>query len=61
MSSMVSSSSGEVVRGSTTVQSIPAAASFAAASSATFTMRPSATIVASPPSRTMRASPNGTV
>ena len=39
--------------------SIPDAASSSAASSAVFTMRPIATIVTSPPSRAMFASPNG--
>ena len=58
-SRIVSVSSGLVVRGSMISTSIPDAASSSAASSAVFTMRPIATIVTSPPSRTMFASPNG--
>ena len=50
---------GEVVRGSTISHSIPSPASSCAACSARCTIRPSATIVTSPPSRTISASANG--
>jgi hypothetical protein len=49
------------VRGSTISASMPDPASSSAACDATFTMRPNATIVTSPPSRTTFASPNGMV
>ena len=52
-------SSGEVVRGSTTVQEMPSLASSSAAALAKFTMRPNATMVTSSPSRVTLASPNG--
>ena len=58
-SRIVSVSSGLVVRGSMISASIPDEASSSAASSAVFTIRPMATIVTSPPSRTTFASPNG--
>jgi hypothetical protein len=61
LSRIVSSSSGEVVRGSMISHSIPSAASSSAASCVNCTMRPSATTVTSPPSRTTLASPNGIV
>ena len=60
-SRIVSSSSGAVVRRSMISHSIPSAASSSAACCASRTMRPSATIVTSSPSRTRSASPNGIV
>ena len=54
-------SSGLVVRGSMTSASTPEEASSSAASRATETMRPMATMVTSPPSRATLASPNGIV
>src|SRR5918994_173012 len=59
LSKIVSSSSGEVVLGSTISHSIPSSASDAAACSAIETIRPIATIVTSSPSRTYSASPRG--
>jgi hypothetical protein len=58
-SRIVSVSSGDVVRGSTISHSMPSPASSSAACSAMCTIRPSATIVTSAPSRTMFASANG--
>ena len=59
VSRMVSVSSGEVVRGSTTVQEIPSLLSLSATSLAKFTIRPNATMVTSSPSRVTLAWPNG--
>src|SRR5271165_2020187 len=57
----VFSSSGQVVRGSTTSALIPASASSAAASSATCTMLLVATSVMSSPARLISAEPSGMV
>ena len=59
-SSTVGRSKGCKVRGSTTSTEIPSASSAVAASSASVTMRPCATIVTSVPGRTTAATPSGT-
>jgi hypothetical protein len=59
LSRIDSRSSGDVVRGSTISQEMPSPSSWAAAAWAINTMRPSATIVTSSPSRTKLASAKG--
>ena len=59
-SRIVCVSSGASVRGSITSAWMPSAASRSAAPSARSTVQPVATIVTSPPSRRIAASPNGT-
>ena len=61
LSRMASRSSGEVVRGSITVQPTPSPSSPSAAWLASPTMRPMATTVTSSPSRVRLASPKGMV